>query len=392
MNKNNYSTVIDFGSNNLRLSVFNKDSKNIFSISKEILVKNDFEEHSKLLNFLIRSAEKKISSHLENLVVLYDHPEFYSIDLSIKKDFDQPVHLKDIYYSLIMEANLLITHNYIKDKIIHIITAKSIINGKEFFENFNNDKKTKSIIIELKYLCLNFERYNKILNIFKKNNLQILNLYCSSYIKSFSYVNSFKKKNNLTFLDIGWERSTIVSYKNNKPICFNSIPIGSNHITKDISKVLKLNLDDSEKIKKTFNKSEIEFSFDQNIDNEKKNLVKEIIGKNISIDLLKKVVLARVEEIIKLVFKDICFSDELKNFQNSTLVLTGNGSNLFDKNSFHLDIKYNFAEISFYEENDSEICNAGYNFDKSENNEMKFLSKSKKKLGFFEKFFNLFSR
>ena len=36
MNKNNYSTVIDFGSNNLRLSVFNKDSKNIFSISKEI--------------------------------------------------------------------------------------------------------------------------------------------------------------------------------------------------------------------------------------------------------------------------------------------------------------------------------------------------------------------
>ena len=83
---------------------------------------------------------------------------------------------------------------------------------------------------------------------------------------------------------------------------------------------------------------------------------------------------------------------QLKNFQNSTLVLTGNGSNLFDKNSFHLDIKYNFAEINFYEENDSEICNAGYNFDKSENNEMKFLSKSKKKLGFFEKFFNLFSR
>ena len=392
MNKNNYSTVIDFGSNNLRLSVFNKDSKNIFSISKEILVKNDFEEHSKLLNFLIRSAEKKISSHLENLGVLYDHPKFYSIDLSIKKDFDQPVHLKDIYYSLIMEANLLITNNYIKDKIIHLITTKSVIDGKEFFENFNNDKKTKSIIIELKYLCLNFERYNKILNIFKKNNLQILNLYCSSYIKSFSYINSFKKKNNLTFLDIGWERSTIVSYKNNIPVCFNSIPIGSNHITKDISKVLKLNLDDSEKIKKTFNKSEIEFSFDQNIDNEKKNLAQEIIGKNISIDLLKKVVLARVEEIIKLVFKDICFSDELKNFQNSTLVLTGNGSNLFDKNSFHLDLKYNFAEISFYEENDSEICNAGYNFDKSENNEMKFLSKSKKKLGFFEKIFNLFSR
>ena len=28
--KNNYSTIIDFGSNNLRLSVFNDESKNIF--------------------------------------------------------------------------------------------------------------------------------------------------------------------------------------------------------------------------------------------------------------------------------------------------------------------------------------------------------------------------
>ena len=79
MNKNNYSTVIDFGSNNLRLSVFNKDSKNIFSISKEISVKNDFEEQSKLLNFLIRSAEKKISSHLENLVVLQFLKIFHKI-------------------------------------------------------------------------------------------------------------------------------------------------------------------------------------------------------------------------------------------------------------------------------------------------------------------------
>ena len=39
MKKNNYSTVIDFGLNNLRLSIFNDDSKNIFSISKEIFEK-----------------------------------------------------------------------------------------------------------------------------------------------------------------------------------------------------------------------------------------------------------------------------------------------------------------------------------------------------------------
>ena len=392
MKNNNYSTVVDFGLDNLRLSVFNKDLKNIFSTSKEIIKKIDFEEHSKSLNFLIREAEKKISSHLENVIVLYDHSEFYSIDLSIKKDFDHPVELKEIYNSLIMEANLLISNNYIEDKIIHIITTKSIIDGSDYLENFKNDKKIKSIIVEIKFLCLNFKRYNEILNIFKKNNLQITNLYCSSYIKSFSYIKHFKQKKILTFLDIGWERSTIVSYKNNKLIYFNSIRVGGNHITKDISKILKLNIDYAEKIKKTFNKSEIEFSFDEKDEKEKKHLIQEIIGKNISIDLIKKVILSRVEEIILLVFKGIYFEEELKDSINSTLILTGNGSKLFNKNSFHLDIKYNFKEISFYEENDSEICNAGNDFDKSNYNELKFIKKNNKKPGFFERFFNLFSR
>jgi len=392
MKKNNYHTIIDFGKEKIRLAVFNKDSKNIFSISKEIQKKENYDEHSKSLNYLIRSTEKKISSHLNNVTVLFDHSQFYSIDISIKKEFDQPTNLKETYASLLQEANLLIFNNYLKDKIVHIIKINSIYDGVDFYEDTLIDKKAKSIIIELKFLCLNWKIYENISNIFKKNNLEIINFYCSSYIKSYSYINFFSKKDNVTFLDIGSERSTIIFYNKNRPVFFNSIPIGGNHITKDISKILKLTFEESEKIKKTFNKSEIEFSFDQNMNNEKKKLIQQIIGKNISIDLLKKVVLARVEEIIFLSLKEV---DHLKYFNNSlnySLILTGNGSNLFDKNSFHLDDKYNFEEISFYEENDSEICNAGYNFDNNGNNLMKIINKNDKKTGFFENFFNFFSR
>ena len=391
MKKSKYSTVIDFGKSNLRLGVFNENSKNIFSISKDIIQKDDFTEHSKILNLLIRSAEKKVSTHLENIIVLYDHPKIFSIDLSIKKDFDQIVFVKDIYPSLIMEANQLISNNYINYKILHLITSKFTIDGKEYFEKVADNFKTKSIVVELKFLSLNKEIYNKISQIFKINNLQILNLFCTSYVKSFSYKNHFMKSDHVTFLDIGWERSTILSYKNSRLVCFNSVPLGGNHITKDISKVLKLNLEDSEKIKKSFNKSEIEFSFDKGNDDGKK-LLKEVIGKNISTELLKKVVLSRIEEILLLVFKDTYFLDDIKLSKNSNLVLTGKGSILFDKNSFHLDNKHNFNEINFYEETDSEICNAGFYFNIDDNNEIKIINKSVKKAGFFEKFFNLFSR
>ena len=75
------------------------------------------------------------------------------------------------------------------------------------------------------------------------------------------------------------------------------------------------------------------------------------------------------------------------------LVLIGNGSKLLNKNSFHFEERFNYKEISFFDENDVEICKAGLNF-KIKNDENNFLNMGKKpkKTGIFEKFFNLFSK
>ena len=129
------------------------------------------------------------------------------------------------------------------------------------------------------------------------------------------------------------------------------------------------------------------------MDNENNSLMKEIIKKNISVELLKKVVLARIEEIIELVFRDVNIINDYKISSNSILILTGDGSKIFNKNSFHLDDKYNFKEISFYEETNLEICNSGLKFYKdSEEEEIKMSNKMLKKEGFFEKFFKFFGR
>jgi len=95
---------------------------------------------------------------------------------------------------------------------------------------------------------------------------------------------------------------------------------------------------------------------------EKQDFVKNILEKKISIDLLKKVVLARIEEIFDLVLKDVFNLKYNENRNELFLVLIGRGSNLFNKNSFHLEDKYNFKEITYYEETDSEICEAGIKF------------------------------
>tara|TARA_B100001250_G_scaffold411678_1_gene440895 strand:- start:4035 stop:5216 length:1182 start_codon:yes stop_codon:yes gene_type:complete len=391
MNKNNFISIVDFGSANLRLGVFDNKLNNLCNFSRKIENSDNYDECSNSINFLIKESEKNISSHLENVIVMFDDPEIISIDLSIKKNFDQKMLVKDIYPSIILEANQLIKNNSSNKKVIHVIANKYTINGNTYSKTIKNDLKVKSIIIEIKFICLPLEKYNNIVNIFKKNNLQILNCFCSSYVKSLSYINSFNNYEIVAFLDIGWQRSTLYIFNKKKLNFINSINVGGNHITKDISKILEIDFHESEKIKKLFTNSEIEFSFDNKIDNKDDSLIKKALDTKISVDLLKKVVFARVEEIIELVFKDFNFRENINDSSNSVLVLTGNGSKLFNKNTFHLDNKFNFKEINFYEESDLEICKAGVDLDsKWHNDETKQVSKSVKKKGFFEKFFNFF--
>ena len=87
----NLDTVIDFGSKNLRLGVFDQSSKIIYSSNIKINQESEDKNLNKLLNKLIRDAEKHLSTHLVDVNVLYDSSEYNFIELSIKKSFDQPL-------------------------------------------------------------------------------------------------------------------------------------------------------------------------------------------------------------------------------------------------------------------------------------------------------------
>ena len=391
MSKDKYSSVVDFGSSELRLGVFNENQSKLYFNSKKIIQNNNHDEYLEKIKLLIRDAESKISTHLENLTVLYDSSDIFTIELSIKKKLEQKITLKDFCSSIVLEAKQLIKNSYSDKKIIHSIVKKYIINDNEFLNIPEKIFKKDSVILEIIFICLPYYKYKNVIEIFKKNNLNILSFFSSSLVKSFKYINHFKNNKFVSFLDIGLDRTTLIFFDQQRFDCLNSIPIGGNHISKDISQIMKLNIEESESLKKSFNKSEIDFSYDDGSLDENKDIVKNIIGKNISIDLLKKVVLARIDEIIKLSLKDINIRKINDKTQNLNLVLIGNGSKIFNKNTFQLDDKYNFKEINFYDENYHEICEAGLIFkDKfKEINKEKF-KKYQNKMGFFQRFFNVF--
>ena len=382
MTKSNFFNIIDYGLSKIRIAIFDSNLNVCYS---ESILKNSIDNKENNFDYLkdiIRKAEKKISSHIEDIILILDSKKTLVIDVSLQKKLDGNMNFTKAYEFLTQEIYQIIRDNYNEYEIIHTIFNNGIVNEKIFDNLPKNVKDVKQIKIDYKVILFPKKNIQNINNYFNKNNLSISKIFCTSYLKSQSYLSKLNLEK-VSFLDIGYERSSLVTYENKKLKYINSINVGSHNITKDISKIFKIEVDHAEKIKKLFNKSETEFSYNNNRDT---NLsLNEIIKKNISIDLLKQVVLYRVQEIFDLTFNKSSISNF--NFEETNLFLIGDGSIMFNNNSFYLNDKFGFKSINYFQETDIQICNSGASY------YVKNFGTSKityNKRGLFERFFNLF--
>jgi len=388
MSEKNINVFIDFGSSKIRLGVFDKEtSKNIFSSEKDCISsfsqKNfDIKSSNEVIKDLIHSAEKKINKHIKNINLMIDTTSMFSVDISIKKNFDNKKYSENDIKSLLNEGKSLVQNNYFNQKIIHMIVKKFVFDNNEYLEIPNKEINYSSLIVELKFICFPNQIWKNLQDNFNSNYLTIENLYCSSYVRSSNYNSSFNDYKKKVILDIGYEKSSITIFQENKIIYFNILPVGGRHITKDISIVLKVSKEDAENLKKSLNKSGTTFECKE----DKNNLTE-------TTDLPNQVIFARVDEIIKLNLTDKYFNTFFKSKDECILIFIGEGSRILNKNSIYLEEKFDFfKEINFFEENKTLICESGFIFNQSGKfQEVNFLPKKQKNKGFFEKFFHFFN-
>ena len=91
---------------------------------------------------------------------------------------------------------------------------------------------------------------------------------------------------------------------------------------------------------------------------------------------------------------EIFESKSIKNLNplsKHKLIITGGGSKLLS-NNYNLSINKIFSELVSYDENDLLVCETGFDYHKSNESFHIKTKKKLKKLGFFENFFNLFSK
>lgn len=399
MNKKNIDVFIDFGSSKIRLGVLNKDnsSNNFFTEKKCVsnfdLNNFDLINASKSIKELVQGAEKKIGTHINDINLLIDTHNIFISDICIKKNFEgKKINQSDINY-LIKEAEHLIQKNNSDKKIIHSIVLKYKFDEKSYFNIPSNDLECNYLTLEIKFIFFPILFCEKIYTEFAKNDLSIKNFLYSSYIKSKYYNEYFENYDKKFFLDIGYKKTSLIIFDKNNLVSSSFIPVGGESITKDISIIFKMSKAHAEKIKLSLYKSETTFSDSSEGELKSDDQLINESHEKISHELLKKVIHARVDEIINLSFDRSNFPKITNNKEKNIIIFTGEGSKILNESSIYLENKFSFMQkMNFFEETVEGICKSGENFLKSLISSEEYLNtKKRKKYGFFERLFHLFS-
>ena len=368
MNNKNFQTFFDCGFSKVRASTINLDNNNeAFHSESEF-----FTDESNLelkIQKIISSFEKDTNEYIDSINLMIDSPKMLSVSISLSKKLNGSKLQQTNIQFLVQEAKQQILKYYVNHNITHIIINNYKIDNVDY-SYLPNEIKCNLISLDILFICLPTDLVLYFKNIFSKSNILIDQIICSSYAKSINYKDNLNLSGYVSFIDVGFKKTSIICYFNNKIISLVTLPIGGNHITKDISKILEIDLKKSEKLKRNFDQS-LKYSSDDNI----------------SIETLQKIIFARMEEILELCYKSI----KTNSYSNDKfkMVLTGEGSKILDNQNKN---KISFSnDIDFLEETLEDVCLSGFKFITELNKqEVVIIPKIQIKRGFFEKLFHFF--
>ena len=370
MKNNNFEVYLDFGTSKIRAGAIDKKNhiKNCFYESNYF---TDYITAGTEIEKIISKLEKDTNEYLESINLMIDYPETLPVCLSLSKNLDGSKLKKDDIQFLIQDAKQQILRNHSDQHILHIVIKNYKIDNIDY-TFLPSDINCNLLSIDIIFICVPKKIIDFFKSFFFKFDVSIKEIFCSSYAKSISYKKNFSSIQNISFIDIGFNKTSITHYHKNEISFFHVLPIGGNHITKDLSKILNIDLLSAEKIKLNLNKTE-------NI----------LIKKKISLDLVQKIIFARIEEILELCIKPIKLYQNLDDSYQFQMILMGDGSKILD-NKFKEKIIFS-KEIDLLEETTEDICEAALKLSEGINKqEVVIIPKKQIKEGFFEKFFHFF--
>ena len=344
--------IIELGNVNLKCLIFQINKNNSSEVLSTAItpsegIHNDvvvnITKASNAIRLSISTAEKKAKISLKKINVVFEQPDFLCTKFSKHKKIDgSKIHRHDIEF-LLKEAKKQLILNDKNQSIIHIFNHNYIVDGKIFMEE-PIDVFADSLSHEMTFITVPKNNLKNINQVFIDCDIEIERLISHTFTLGVKLLNVRELQLGSALINLGYKKISLGLFKNLALVHSVTLPIGTDHITNDISKVCSLNLDETKIIR-----NNIDFSFknNQNLfdqDDFLKNTY--FIDSNfrkISKNLILNVIKARLDEILEILKKQLIVPGFNLN-SGINFLLTGEGSNLLNlekycENFFRLSTK-----------------------------------------------------
>ncbi len=395
--------IVELGNINVKCVIFKITQENNTEILSTSIVPSEGIHNDVIINIssacsairkCVSNAESKINISLKKINILFEQPDFLCTRFSKHKKIDGAKIYKDDIDFLLKEAKKQLILNDKNQSIIHIFNHNYIVDGKVFLEEPIN-VYANSLSHEMTFISSPKNNLKNINQVLADCDLDIERLISRTFALGASLLNNEELKFGSIIVDLGFEKISLGLFKNFALIHSITIPLGINHVIKDISKVCSLTLKESENIIK-----QTDFSFEKNqkIFDEDNYLKKDFFMstnyRKISQTLIVDVIKSRLDEIIKILKKNI-FIRETSFISGAKFILVGGGSNILNIEDYFLkSLGNNIKSVKKNSKKDFEACLGAIKIIKDGWETEALPNKSDKnieKKGFFAKVFNIYS-
>ena len=334
MNSEDSIGIIELGNKSLKCLIFKINNDNNSEILSATTTPSDGIQNDTVINLkkatdsirlAISTAEKKAKVSLKKINVIFEQPDFLCTRFSKhKKIDDSKIHRSDIEF-LLNEAKKQLILNDKNQSIIHIFNHNYIVDGKIFIKE-PVGIYADSISHEMTFISMPKNNLKNIKQVFLDCDIEIDRLISGTFALGVQLLNNKELEFGSILINMSFEKVSLGLFKNLALVHSITLPMGTNHLTKDISKVCSLSFHESELIR-----NDIDFSFkdNNNLFDENNYLKKKYFTnsnfRRISKDLILNVVKARLDEIFETMKKQITIAGFNLNFCIQQLRIQSSG-------------------------------------------------------------------
>ena len=310
---------------NNKIEIIGKSSVASKGISKGLVA--NFQEANSAVRECLEIAEKQAGVSLNKIIV---NAEFENIISSILTEYKsvhgEPIeHEKDIQVLIHVAVDEISKNN--KDKeILHIFSSNYKIDKKINVEN-PIGFKANTFSTDIHAVLADHSSIDNLKNIINSCELSVENYVFGAYALGLSFLTTQDLSEGIICIDFGKDKTSFSIFEKNTLCYVGVVPFGSNHISKDLAKVLDIKLEVADRIKIESGDCLLNENIKDKLEYLPVHLFPDDDFRKISKTMVNTIINSRVEEILQLVYRKIK-SYNLIDIKSKKIYLSGRGSNL----------------------------------------------------------------